>query len=79
MPRRSALLDDLAFAHVLERPAKMHFEPSLHVTKQKSLYIHWDPPYVGDLLEPPEILGAGVFAFFLREAGVVCRSRSVCC
>ena len=43
-----ALIAGLAFAHVLERPAKMQFESALYITIQKSLYVHWGPPHVGD-------------------------------
>ena len=62
-----ALLAGLAFAHVLERPAKMQFDPALYLTIQKSLYIHWGPPHVGGVLEPAAILATGLLAFFLRR------------
>jgi hypothetical protein len=33
------LLLGLAFAHVLERPAKMQYDAALYVTLQKTLYV----------------------------------------
>ena len=47
-----ALSLGLAFAHVLERPAKMQYPADLYVTLQRSLYVHWGPPSVGGILEP---------------------------
>ena len=40
-----ALLCGLAFAHVLELPAKMQYDATLYITLQKSLYVHWGPPW----------------------------------
>lgn len=51
-----ALLTGLAFAHVLEQPAKMLYEGELYLTLQKSLYAGWGPPGVGGFLEPVAIL-----------------------
>ena len=62
-----ALLAGLAFAHVLERPAKMQFESALYITIQKSLYVHWGPPQIGGFLEPAAIVATGLLAFFLRK------------
>jgi hypothetical protein len=47
-----ALLLGLAFAHVLERPAKMLYDAELYVTLQKTLYVAWGPPNAGGFLEP---------------------------
>ena len=62
-----ALVAGLAFAHVLERPAKLQFEPVLYLTIQKSLYMHWGPPQIGGFLEPAAIIATGLLAFFLRK------------
>lgn len=62
-----ALLAGLAFAHVLERPAKMQFDPALYITIQKSLYVQWGPPQIGGFLEPAAIIATGLLAFFLRK------------
>jgi len=42
-----ALLQGLAFAHLLERPAKMQYDASLYITLQKTLYVQWGPPNFG--------------------------------
>ena len=34
-----ALLTGLVFAHVLELPAKMHYEAAMYIAVQKSLYV----------------------------------------
>ena len=62
-----ALLAGLAFAHVLERPAKMQFDSALYITIQKSLYAQWGPPHFGAILEPAAILATGLLAFHLRK------------
>ena len=62
-----AMVAGLAFAHVLERPAKMQFDPALYLTIQQSLYVHWGPPQIGGFLEPAAILATGLLAFFLRK------------
>ncbi|CDH44406.1 exported hypothetical protein [Candidatus Contendobacter odensis Run_B_J11] len=41
-----AQLLGLAFAHVLEQPAKMQYDAALYITLQKSLYVNWGPPYI---------------------------------
>ncbi|WP_157205025.1 hypothetical protein [Methylomonas methanica] len=51
-----ALLLGLAFAHVLERPAKMLYDAALYLTIQKTLYFAWGPPHIGGILEPAAIL-----------------------
>jgi NO-binding membrane sensor protein with MHYT domain len=62
-----ALLGGLAFAHVLERPAKMKYEGALYLTLQKTLYVEWGPPNVGGILEPAAILATLVLAFAVRR------------
>lgn len=62
-----AMVAGLAFAHVLERPAKMQFDPALYLTIQQSLYVHWGPPQIGGFLEPAAIIATGLLAFFLRK------------
>ena len=61
-----ALLTGLAFAHVLESPAKMQYNAQLYVTLQKSLYVQWGPPHGGGVLEPFAIASTGLLVFSLR-------------
>ena len=63
-----ALLYGLAFAHVLEQPAKMQYDAALYITLQKSLYVQWGPPNIGGVLEPLAIAATGLLAFFLRRS-----------
>jgi hypothetical protein len=62
-----ALLLGLAFAHVLERPAKMLYDAELYVTLQKTLYVAWGPPNLGGFLEPAAILATLSLAVLLRK------------
>jgi len=62
-----ALLLGLAFAHVLERPAKMQYDAALYITLQKTLYVAWGPPNVGGILEPAAILATISLAVVLRK------------
>ena len=62
-----ALLTGLAFAHVLERPAKMLYDAALYITLQKTLYVAWGPPNVGGILEPAAILATIALSFFERK------------
>jgi hypothetical protein len=57
----------LAFAHVLEQPAKMQYGAVLYITLQKSLYVNWGPPYIGGVLEPLAIAATGLLTFFMRK------------
>jgi hypothetical protein len=66
-PLLVALLSGLAFAHVLERPAKMQYDAALYLTLQKSLYAQWGPPHIGGVLEPLAIVATGLLAFFVRK------------
>ena len=61
-----ALLVGLAFAHVLERPAKMQYDAALYITLQRTLYVAWGPPNVGGFLEPAAILATIVLVFLVR-------------
>ena len=63
-----ALLCGLAFAHVLELPAKMQYDAVLYITLQKSLYVQWGPPNIGGVLEPLAIAATGLLAFFVRKS-----------
>lgn len=78
-----ALLSGMAFAHVLESPAKMQYDAALYVTLKKTLYVAWGPPNVGGILEPAAILATVSLAFLLREGGQRFGSRSaqvpLCC
>lgn len=62
-----ALLTGLAFAHVLERPAKMQYDPALYISLQQSLYVQWGPPNVGGVLEPLAIAATALLVFFARR------------
>lgn len=63
-----ALVQGLAFAHVLERPAKLQYDGALYVTLQQTLYVQWGPPNVGGILEPAAIISTLVLAFLLRKS-----------
>ena len=63
----AALLSGLAFAHVLEQPAKMQYDAALYITLQRSLYVQWGPPHLGGCLEPLTIATTGLLAFFIRS------------
>jgi uncharacterized membrane protein len=62
-----ALLLGLAFAHVLERPAKMLYDAAFYLTIQKTLYVDWGPPNIGGILEPAAIFATLLLAIFLRK------------
>jgi len=62
-----ALLSGLAFAHVLEQSAKMHYGATLYITLQKSLYVQWGPPNIGGVLEPLAIAATGLLVFLIRK------------
>ncbi|MGB3353460.1 MAG: hypothetical protein WBB00_11875 [Mycobacterium sp.] len=62
-----ALLTGLAFAHVLEQPAKMQYGPDLYIGLQQSLYVQWGPPNIGGVLEPMAIAATALLAFFARK------------
>lgn len=61
-----ALVLGLAFAHVLERPAKMLYDAALYINIQKTLYVAWGPPNIGGILEPAAIVATLSLAFLLR-------------
>jgi hypothetical protein len=63
-----ALLSSLAFAHILEQPAKMQYDAVHYITLQKSLYVQWGPPHIGGVLEPSAIAAPGLLAFFMRKS-----------
>lgn len=62
-----ALLTGLAFAHALERPAKMAYPGELYVTLQRTLYVQWGPPNIGGVLEPAAVVATLVLAFLARR------------
>jgi len=72
-----ALVVGLAFAHVLERPAKMHYDAAFYIALQKSLYVHWGPPQLGGFLEPLAIAATGLTAFFNRKRGFILSANLV--
>jgi hypothetical protein len=63
----AALLTGLAFAHVLERPAKMLYDAALYVTCKKLFMWHGVRPNVGGILEPAAILATIALAFGVRK------------
>lgn len=63
-----ALVAGLAFAHVLEQPAKMQYDAILYITLQKSLYVQWGPPQLGGFLEPAAIATTGLLALLSRKS-----------
>ncbi len=62
-----ALVMGLAFAHVLEQPAKLQYDALLYLTLQKSLYVQWGPPHIGGFLEPLAVAATGLLAFCTRK------------
>ncbi len=62
-----ALVCGLAFAHVLEAPAKLAYPARLYIELQKSLYVQWGPPQIGGFLEPIAIATTGLLAFLLWQ------------
>jgi hypothetical protein len=63
-----ALTTGLAFAHVLELPARMLYDANLYVTVQKTLYaITWRPPNIGAVLELAAIFMTAVLCAAVRR------------
>lgn len=62
-----ALVTGLAFAHLLERPAKMKYSAERYVSLQRTLYVHWGPPSIGGFLEPAAIVATFVLAYLVRR------------
>ncbi|MEP7063838.1 MAG: DUF1772 domain-containing protein [Betaproteobacteria bacterium] len=62
-----ALLQGLAFAHVLEMPAKMQYEGALYLELQRTLYVQWGAPNFGGWLEPSAIIATLILAYALRR------------
>jgi hypothetical protein len=62
-----ALVTGLAFAHVLESPARMQYGAHLYITLQQSLYVQWGPPQVGGFIEPAAIAATSLVVFFSRQ------------
>ncbi len=63
----AALLQGLAFAHVLERPSKLLYDPTFYLTLQKTLYTYWGPPNIGGFLEPAVIFATFVLVVLVRK------------
>jgi hypothetical protein len=61
------VVQGLAYAHVLEKPAKLQYGPQLYVTLQRSLYAWWGPPRITGYLEPVAILATLVLIILLRR------------
>ena len=62
-----ALACGLAFAHVLEAPAKMADPAPFYIQLQNSLYVQWGPSQIGGFLEPLAIGATGLLAFLLWQ------------
>ena len=62
-----ALVTGLAFAHLLERPAKMQYSAERYVSLQRTLYVHWGPPSIGGFLEPAAIVATIIQAYRVRR------------
>lgn len=76
-----ALTAGMAFARVLEMPAKLLYDAELYLNIQRTLYTAWGPPNIGGILEPAAILATLVLcaairrrrrAFWLSSAAAVC-------
>lgn len=61
------MLAGLAFAHVLEQPAKMLYDAPHYLALQRSLYAQSGPPHIGGFLEPAAIAATGLLAVFIRQ------------
>lgn len=62
-----ALVSGLAFAHVLESPAKLQYGAQAYIGLQQTLYVQWGPPHLGGWLEPAAIVATGLLSFWLRR------------
>jgi hypothetical protein len=62
-----ALVAGLAFAHLLESPAKLQYPGELYATLQRTLYVQWGPPNIGGWLEPAAILAAVLLCWLVRR------------
>lgn len=62
-----ALTTGLAFAHLLEMPAKMLYDAELYITIQRTLYAAWDLPQAGGLLEPAAIVATVILCAAVRR------------
>ncbi|HEY3486872.1 MAG TPA: DUF1772 domain-containing protein [Gammaproteobacteria bacterium] len=62
-----ALTTGLAFAHVLQMPAKMLYDATLYMTLQKTLYIAWGPAHIGGILEPAAIVSTLLLVVAVRR------------
>jgi hypothetical protein len=66
----TALLMGMTFAHVLEMPAKMQYDPGLYLVLQRSLYVAFGWPYLGAFIELGAVLAAIVLVFLVRKEGL---------
>jgi hypothetical protein len=62
-----ALTAGMAFAHLLERPAKMLYDGVLYSTVQRTLYVQWGWPNIGGIVELAAVLSAVVLVFLVRN------------
>jgi hypothetical protein len=62
-----ALTTGLAFAHVLEFPAKILYDATLYMSVQRSLYAAWGPPHIGSMLEPAALVATILLTIAVRR------------
>jgi hypothetical protein len=76
-----ALTAGMAFARVLEMPAKLLYDAERYLDIQRTLYAAWGPPNIGGMLEPAAIAATLVLcavvrnrkrAFWLSSSAAVC-------
>lgn len=63
----SALVTGMALCHALELPAKMQYSASQYITVQNSLYVAFDPPNIGALIEFAAPLSAIALTILVRK------------
>jgi hypothetical protein len=62
-----ALVLGTSFAHVLQWPAKLHYDGPLYTRLQTTLYIRWGPPSITGFVEPAALLAVLVLGVLLRH------------
>jgi hypothetical protein len=62
-----ALTTGLAFAHVLDLPAKMGYDAALYMSVQRPLYAAWSPLHIAGMLEPAAIVAAILLIIGVRR------------
>lgn len=62
-----ALLMGMTFAHVLELPAKMSYDPSLYLSLQRTLYFAFGAPNIGAFIEIGAVVAVIILALLRRR------------